>query len=65
MHDAARELRFTAESLDDSRIGGEERMEHLERHLALELQITHVVHAAEATGAEFSEQFVIVAQGPP
>ena len=35
------ELRLTAEALHDFRVPGERRMEHLERDLALQVQVAH------------------------
>ena len=39
-------------------------MQHLERHLALEVQVPHPIHPAEPARAQQREQLVVVAQGP-
>jgi hypothetical protein len=51
-----------ASRLDHGGIGGENGMEHFEGDLALQSQVAHSVDATEATGAELSQQLVVVPQ---
>ena len=62
---SGRELRFPAEPLHDRRLGGQVRMQHLQRHLALEVQVAHPIHPTEAPRAESLEEFVVVAERAP
>ena len=57
------ELRLTPKALDYLRVLGERGVQHLERHLALEVEVAHPVHPAEAPGPEECQQLVVVAEG--
>ncbi len=59
------ELRFAPESFNGLGILGQFRVQHLEGHLALEVQVAHAVDQAEPAAAQQRQQFVVVAQGPP
>ena len=60
-----RQLGLPPKALDDLRVLRQRRVQHLERHLALEMQIPHAVHPAEPALAQQGEQLVVVAQGTP
>src|SRR5262245_42554055 len=65
MTEPRRELGFTTESLHDFWILRERRIEHLERDLALQVQIAHAVDPAEAAHPQELQQLVVVAERPP
>ena len=58
-----RELRLAPEALDDLRVLRQRRVQDLERHLALQVQIPHAIDSAESALAEQREQLVVVAEG--
>src|SRR5207302_859341 len=60
-----RELRLAAEALGHGGIGGERRVEDLDRHVALEPEVARPIHPPESARADFLEQLVIVSQGAP
>ena len=60
-----RELRLAAKALYHPGIGGERRVQDLDRHVALEREVARAVHAPEATGTDLLQQLVVVAQRAP
>src|SRR5437879_2388711 len=60
-----RELRLAAKALYHPGIGGERRVQDLDRHVALEREVARAVHPPETTGTGLLQPRVVIAPCAP
>ena len=65
MPESRGELCLAPEALDDPGIGGQGRVQDLDRYVALEGEVARAIHTAESTGADLFQQLVVIAERAP